>query len=93
MLSVPDLQRVAKHLASGDLDRTFYESAAGPIGVLDVLYGHRGAIAHGNEYMAHRTGFTAKSLGDKLRRAGFVAVNVQRVEIALLEAAGRKPGG
>jgi SAM-dependent methyltransferase len=92
MLSVPDLQRIAKHLSSGDVERPFYESDAGPIGVLDVLYGHGASIAQGNEYMAHRTGFTAKSLGAHLREAGFVGVNVQRVEIALLEASGRKPG-
>ena len=93
MLSVPDLQRVAKHLSGGDLERPFYESDAGPIGVLDVLYGHGASIASGNEYMAHRTGFTAKSLGEHLRAAGFVGVNVKRIEIALLEASGRKPGG
>ncbi len=93
MLSVPDLQRVAKHLAAGDLERPFYESDAGPIGVLDVLYGHGPSIAGGNEYMAHRTGFSAKSLGEHMRNAGFVSVNVTRIEIALLEASGRKPGG
>lgn len=92
MLSVPDLQRIAKHLGSGDLDRPFYESPAGPIAVLDVLYGHGASIARGNQYMAHRTGFTAKSLGRKLRDAGFDSVSVQRVEVALLEGAGRKPG-
>jgi hypothetical protein len=33
--------------------------------------------------MAHRTGFTAKTLGAKLRSVGFVDVSVQRLDFAL----------
>jgi protein O-GlcNAc transferase len=92
LLSVPDLQRIAKQIASGDIERPFYQSEAGGITPLDVLYGHGRSIAGGNTYMAHHTGFTAKTLAQKLRDAGFVGVDVKKEEIALLYASGRKPG-
>ncbi len=75
-LTVPDLQEVARHVAQGNLDETLYVSPAGPICAIDVLFGHRGYIAGGNHFMAHGTGFTAKSLAQELRGAGFAAVNV-----------------
>jgi|GEM_PF-3691545 len=48
-----------------------YQSPAGPIAPLDMLYGHRPALARGNLYMAHRTGFTLTSLMNMFRTAGF----------------------
>ncbi len=53
-------------------------SPAGPISPIDMLYGHRAAMAAGNHYMAHKTGFTAKSLGRALRECGFAATVVER---------------
>jgi hypothetical protein len=69
----PDLQSIGDRLASGDLDTPLYTSPAGPVAPLDVLYGFRPAIAAGNVFMAHRGGFTAKSLIEAFRRAGFAA--------------------
>jgi hypothetical protein len=42
-----------------------------------MLYGHRTSLARGNLFMAHRTGFTAKTLTNALQRAGFVKVSVK----------------
>ncbi len=44
------------------------------------MFGFGRAIAAGNHFMAHRTGFTARSLEDALRRAGFASVRVVRDE-------------
>lgn len=76
-IRVPDLATVMKTaLARGlDLDDVLYESGAGPITVLDVLYGHGDEIeASGNDFFAHKTGFTPKRLYRVLQAAGFEAV-------------------
>ncbi len=78
VLIIPDLQEVARHVAEGNLDQTLYVSPAGPICAIDVLFGHRGYIASGNRFMAHKTGFTAKSLQRRLAEAGFAEVKVDR---------------
>jgi hypothetical protein len=43
-----------------------------------MMYGHRGYIARGNQHMGHRTGFTARTLGDALVRVGFARAEVKR---------------
>jgi hypothetical protein len=43
----------------------------GPIAPLDILYGHNASIARGNHYMAHRGGFTARTLANVLLQVGF----------------------
>lgn len=70
----PDLAQVARLIVDHDLERDIYVSPAGPIRVLDVLYGHRASVAKGEVLMAHRTGFTESSLADRLLRAGFAEV-------------------
>ena len=69
---------VAELVAQDRLEEPAYVSPAGPIAPLDILYGHRPQIAAGNTYMAHRTGFTARTLGQALVRAGFARAMVQR---------------
>ena len=49
-------------------------SPAGPIAPLDILYGHRPALAAGNLYMAHRCGFTERVLTATLQGCGFASV-------------------
>jgi SAM-dependent methyltransferase len=70
----PDLQSVCKLIAEDKLTDTAYTSPAGPIAPLDILYGHRPAMAKGNLYMAHRCGFTEKVLRGTLQSAGFSRV-------------------
>ncbi|UZQ55026.1 tetratricopeptide repeat protein [Trichothermofontia sichuanensis B231] len=76
LITLPDLQRVAEYVAQGKLEEPLYVSAAGPIAAIDILYGYSYDIARGNSYMAHRTGFTAKTLAEKLKQAGFSTVEV-----------------
>jgi SAM-dependent methyltransferase len=56
LITVPDLQHVARSIAKGNLEDTLYVSPAGPIAPLDMVYGHRPSIQLGNEFMAHHTG-------------------------------------
>ncbi len=81
-LAVPDLQGVAALVAQGGLEDTLYMSNVGPITPLDVIYGYGAAIAAGNHFMAHRTGFTAQTLGRALQAAGFEPVVLWRLEEA-----------
>jgi len=73
IITCPDLQEVARLVAEDKLLEPAYESPAGPIAPIDILYGHRPHMAKGNLYMAHRCGFTRKVLASTLQRAGFNA--------------------
>ncbi|MBR0652494.1 class I SAM-dependent methyltransferase [Roseomonas terrae] len=80
LVTMPDLQRAAALVAQDRLEEPAYVSPAGAIAPLDMLFGHGAAIAAGNHFMAHRTGFTARTLEAALRRAGFATVRVVRDE-------------
>jgi hypothetical protein len=73
-VTMPDLEQVAQFIVADKLEEVVYVSPAGPITALDCLYGHRGMVATGNHFMAHKTVFTATSLTKHLRNAGFVDV-------------------
>ena len=74
VLTCPDLQSVAELIARDKLMQPAYNSAAGPISPLDMVFGLQSAIAKGNHYMAHRCGFTQKVLVATLKAAGFVSI-------------------
>lgn len=78
VVACPDLQAVAEQIAQGNLDNPVYNSPAGPITPLDILYGFRPSLVAGNTYMAHRTGFTAQTLGKSMVDAGFINIKVVR---------------
>ena len=71
LITCPDLQSVCARVAKGELASPLYQSDAGPISALDVMYGHRGAMAAGNLFMAHPCGFTLQVLADPLQACGF----------------------
>jgi hypothetical protein len=83
---------VAALIAQGKLEEVAYVSPAGPIAPLDICYGFRAAIERGNTFMAHRTGFTAQTLGQKLHAAGFAEIQLERGNFALWGRA-IKPAG
>lgn len=74
VVTCPDLQSVCALIADGKLLEPAYNSNAGPIAAVDILYGHRPSMARGNLYMAHRCGFTEQVLINTLRSMGFIAV-------------------
>lgn len=71
VITCPDLQAVAELIVQDRLVEPAYQSPAGPVSPLDIVFGYRPALAAGNLYMAHRTGFTLRTLLDHLRCAGF----------------------
>jgi protein O-GlcNAc transferase len=91
LISTPDLQSVAAEIAAGRLEDRLYRSEAGDISALDIVYGLRSDIEDGREYMAHRTGFTIRTLGRKLNQAGFVKIQVSRAPGHALWARGLRP--
>ena len=78
LLAVPDLQAVAKLVAEDRVDEALYDSPIGPVTPLDVIYGYGAALAAGQHFMAHRTGFTPKTLGPMLQAAGFEPIMIGR---------------
>ena len=76
-IRVPDLTELMRVTVSQglDVDDVLYTSPAGPVMILDVLYGHSPTIERsGEEFFAHKTGFTQKSLSNAVARAGFSSV-------------------
>ena len=74
VITCPDLQSVAALIAQDKLVEPAYQSPAGPIAPLDILYGYRPELAAGNHYMAHKCGFTRSVLHATLYAAGFASV-------------------
>jgi SAM-dependent methyltransferase len=67
-----------------DIDSTLYESPGGPITVKDVIYGYGKQIERsGNDFYAHKGGFTQKSLKRALFRAGFTNIDIATVDLEL----------
>jgi len=76
-IKVPDIDAVMRAtIEKGlDIDDILYTSPAGPIMVLDVLYGYNVEIeSSGQDFYAHKTGFTRKSLISALQRVGFTKI-------------------
>lgn len=83
LMACPDLQALGQALSTDQLLTPLYESPAGPITALDILYGHRASLAAGHRHMAHRCGFTASSLRQQLAEAQFAHVATGRKTQAL----------
>jgi hypothetical protein len=80
---VPDIAQVIQLLAdrSLDIDQTLYESGMGPISAHDVIYGLQNEIeSSGNDFYAHKTGFTPASLEKLLVDGGFKNIVVKSDE-------------
>ena len=78
LVTLPDLQRVAELVANDGLEDEAYMSPSGPITPLDMIFGHVASLAEGRVHMAHKTGFTAKTLYRLLAEAGFVDIEMRR---------------
>lgn len=92
LLTVPDLQQVAELVVADRLENPAYLSPSGPVTPLDMIFGHTPSLARGYPFMAHKTGFTRRSLHELLRETGFVEVLVRRGGSFDLWATARKPG-
>jgi SAM-dependent methyltransferase len=73
-IRVPDVGEILADVARRglDIEDELYASPAGPIRVLDALHGWQEQIERtGEDFYAHKTSFTWKSLLHTLNRAGF----------------------
>lgn len=84
---VPDLQTVAQYIAADQLHEPLYQSAAGPVTPHDIFFGFGMAIANGRTSMAHRCGFTPRSLQRAFQQQPFGELLVRRREKELELAA------
>ena len=91
LLTLPDLQQVARLVVEDRLEDHAYLSSSGPITPLDMIFGHTASLARGNRFMAHRSGFTARTLGRLLIEAGFVEVTLRQRAAFELWATAYKP--
>jgi len=73
LIFVPDLEDVRP------TEDVLYESNAGPVSGLDLIYGHH-KFTVDRPYMAHHCGFTSLTLGRALTEAGFNEVHTRRIE-------------
>jgi len=74
VITCPDLQSICEAVVNDKLLEPLYESEEGhPISPIDILFGWRIPIAQGNEYMAHKGGFTYSALNSSFFEVGFKA--------------------
>jgi SAM-dependent methyltransferase len=92
LIRSPDLEAVAELILREGIDTVIYESSAGPITPLDMLYGHGRSIELGNEFMRHGTGFTQERLGRLLVEAGFEEARTTRTPQLEVWAVAFMPG-
>ncbi|HUO54730.1 MAG TPA: methyltransferase domain-containing protein [Rhodoblastus sp.] len=71
LVTCPDLAMIARYLLQHGAEAIAYESPAGPIRPIDMIFGHSRSIAEGRVAMAHRTGFTPARLARVALAAGF----------------------
>jgi predicted O-linked N-acetylglucosamine transferase (SPINDLY family) len=95
-LRVPDMSELMREVVRNglDIEDVLYESPAGPIAAIDVIYGLGSEIERsGQDFFAHKTGFTRKSLTAALRRAGFQYIFTRTGNLEITAIAFRNPPG
>jgi predicted SAM-dependent methyltransferase len=83
IVAVPDLHAVAKFIVENGLEDAAYTSPAGLIAPLDMLYGLRKSLTAGQYYMAHKTGFTVKTLSQYFFEVGFKQLSYKQEHYAI----------
>ena len=74
VITCPDLQGVCEAVVNDRLLEPLYETNEGvKVSPIDILYGYRIDVAKGNEYMAHKGGFTYSALNSSFFEVGFKA--------------------
>jgi len=92
---VPDLQALMQVCITPnlDLEDLLYMSPIGSVRPLDVLYGHAATIElTGDDFYAHRTGFSRRSLAGLVAAAGFGPMFVRQdtLEMNVVAFAGER---
>ena len=89
-LIVPDLQAVASYLVNDRLLDVIYQSPAGPVTAHDMIFGFGHDLALGHTNMAHKSGFTAGVMLEKLKEVRFAEIVLRRRPTLELAAVARK---
>lgn len=89
LLTTPNLQKAAEFVARDQLEHEIYCSPAGPITPLDMIFGHTGSLARGQAFMAHKTGFTGRTLQRLLAETGFTDLRLTQDQFDLWAAASK----
>ncbi len=76
---VPDFGLACDYVSKGHGLKPIYNSPAGPITPLDMIYGYRPYTEH-NQYQQHKTGFTRAWLKSLLVDMGFTGVETITTE-------------
>ena len=87
---VPDLQAIAKYIASDRMHEAVYQSNSGPVTAHDMIFGFGPAIEQGRTAMAHRCGFTPSAILECFRQVPFGEVVLRRRPNLELVAVARK---
>ena len=85
-IRVPDIGEVMRFAVKNNLgpDDTLYQVPRGPILLRDVLWGYHVEIeSSGNDYYAHKTGFTPESLARFVAPIGFPIYAMQQHEFEI----------
>jgi SAM-dependent methyltransferase len=80
LIRCPDVDAVVRCFLEMGPEHIAYESPAGPITPLDMLFGHRPSISAGNVYMSHNTAFNDERLAAMLLEAGFAEVRTRAAD-------------
>lgn len=83
LVFVPDLQGISA------TNEVLFESEAGPISGLDLIYGHQKQVKE-SPYMQHKYGFTKNTLETLMIETGFNEVQVKRLPCYNLMGVGVK---
>lgn len=92
-IHTPDIGMLVRRMMALqiDLEDFLYESPAGDIRPIDMLYGFQPAIEYNrNDWMAHKYGYSVRTLGLLLTEAGFEKVESEGHSLNI-KATGRKP--
>jgi SAM-dependent methyltransferase len=76
LVTCPNLISIARYILTEDVETIAYESPAGPVRPIDMLYGYGESIANGAYAMAHKTGFTPPRIARVALVSGFSEVRV-----------------
>jgi predicted SAM-dependent methyltransferase len=76
IVNCPSMDAIAKLLVSDGIESVAYLSPAGPVRLLDMIFGHSRSIEAGKTFMTHKTGFTADRIGRLATNAGFAEARV-----------------
>ncbi|MCD6035008.1 MAG: Methyltransferase type 12 [Rickettsiales bacterium] len=90
-MTVPDIQKIAEFVQDGKLAVPLYKTPEGGITALDMLFGPVNMIAAGAHECTHKTGYTARTLADKIGHAGFGRIKVKKEGFHLWASAYKVP--